>query len=82
MQLIGETDEEPPKQMQVVRNFSGDIHKELGLDNCEKIILKREKLVQSQNLILDFNGEIQELKQEKTCKYLRIEEVRAYNINK
>ena len=65
LQLIGETEEELQKQMQDVRTFSGDIHKELGLDNCAKIVLKREKLVQSQNLILDFNREIQEFEQEK-----------------
>jgi len=82
LQLIGETEEELQKQRQVVRTFSGDTHKELRLDNYAKIVLKREKLVQSQNLILDFNREMQELEQGKTCKYLRIEEVRAYNINK
>jgi len=82
LQLIGETEEELQKQMQVVRNFSDDIHKEFGLEKCAKSLLKRGKLVQSQNLILDFNREIQELEQGKTYKYLRIEELRAFNINK
>jgi hypothetical protein len=82
LQLIGETEEELQKQMQVVRTFSDDIHKEFGLEKCAKILLKRGKLVQSQNLTLDFNREIQELEQGKTHKYLRIEELRAFNINK
>jgi hypothetical protein len=41
--------------MQVVTNFSDDIHIEFGLAKCAQIILNKGKLVQSQNLILDFN---------------------------
>jgi len=66
LKLIGKKEEKQQKQMQVVRNVSDDIHRELGLDNCAKTVLKRGKLVHSQNLILDFNREIQELKQRKT----------------
>jgi hypothetical protein len=62
LKMIGKTEEELQKQVQVVRTFSNDIHMEFGLDNCAKIVLKRGKLVHSQNLILDFNREIQELK--------------------
>jgi hypothetical protein len=47
---------------------------EFGLDKCAKTVLKRRKLVHSQNLIFDFNTEIQELKQGKVCKYLGSEE--------
>ena len=46
---------------------------EYGLDKCAKTVLKRGKLVHSQNLILDFNREIHELEQGKTYKYLRTE---------
>jgi len=60
--------------MQVVRTFSDDTHIEFGHDKCVKIVLQREKLVQSHNLIHDFNREIQELEQGKTYKYLGIEE--------
>ena len=74
LKVIGETEEELQKQMQVARNFSDDIHKEFGLDKCAKIVLKRGKLVQSQNLILDFTREIQELEHGKTYKYLVTEE--------
>ena len=51
--------------MQVLRNYSDDIDMEFGLDKCAKTVLKRGKLVHSQNLILDFNREIQELEQGK-----------------
>ena len=50
------------------------MHTEFGLDKCAKIVLKGGKLVHSQNLILDFNKEIQELEQGKTYKYLGNEE--------
>jgi len=43
-------------------------------DKCAGIVLKREKLVQSQDLILDSNREIQDLEQGKTYQYLGIEE--------
>ena len=67
LKLMGKTEEELQKQMQVVRirNYSDDIDMEFGLDNCAKTVLKRGKLVHSQNLILDFNREIQELEQGK-----------------
>jgi len=60
--------------MQVVRNLSGVIHMEFGLDKCEITVLKRGKLVLSHNLILDFRREIRELEQGKANKYLEIEE--------
>jgi len=47
---------------------------EFGLENCTKITFKRGKLIQSQNLVIDINREIQELEQGKTYKYLGIEE--------
>ena len=54
LNLIGNTEEELQKHMQVVRTFSVDIHKEFGIDKCAKIVLKTGKLVHSQNLIPDF----------------------------
>jgi hypothetical protein len=48
--LIGETEEELQKHMKVVRIFTDDFHMEFGLDKCAKIVLKKGKLVQSQNL--------------------------------
>jgi hypothetical protein len=47
---------------------------DFGLDKCAKIVLKRGKLVHSQNLILNFNIEIQEFEQVKTYKYSGIQQ--------
>jgi hypothetical protein len=44
-------------------NCSDNIHKEFGTEKCAKILLKKEKLVLSQNLILDIYTEIQELEE-------------------
>ena len=46
--------------------FSDDIRTEFGLKNCAMIVLKKRQLVHSQNLVLGFNREIQELEQGKT----------------
>ena len=74
LKLIGRTEEELQKQKKVVTNFSDDIHMEFGLQSFAKIALKRGKLVHSQNLIFGFKGEIQDLEQGKTYRYLGIEE--------
>jgi hypothetical protein len=52
--------------MQIVKNFRNVIHMKFELDKCTKIVLKKEKLVHSQNLIFDIRREIQELKEGKT----------------
>jgi hypothetical protein len=54
----------------------------LDLKNVPKWNFKRGKLVHSQNLVIDINREIQEVEQGKTFKYLGIEKVKAYSINK
>jgi hypothetical protein len=56
---IGKTKEKLQTQMQVVRTFST----EFGLHKCAKVELNKATLIHSPNLILDFNIEIQELKQ-------------------
>ena len=52
LKLMGKTEEEIQIEMQVVRNFSNDVHMDFGLDKCAEIVVKRGKLVYSQNLIL------------------------------
>ena len=42
---MGKTEEEIQKEMQVIRNFSNDIHMDFGLENYAEIVLKRGKLV-------------------------------------
>jgi len=50
VKLTGKTEEELQKYMQIVRTFTDNIHMEFGLDKCAKIVLKKGKLVHSQNL--------------------------------
>ena len=74
LKLIAKSEEELQTQIQTVKTFSDDIHMQFGLEKCAKIAFKTGKLVHLQNLVIDINGEIQELEQGKTYKYLRIEE--------
>jgi Ni,Fe-hydrogenase III large subunit len=60
--------------MQVVRTFSDDILVEFGPDTFAKFVVQRGNLIQSQNLIHDFNSKIQEHAQVKTYMYLGTEE--------
>jgi len=68
LKLIAKSEEELQKQLQIVKNFSDDIHMEFGLEKCAKIAFKRGRLVHSINLVTDINREIQELEQGKTYK--------------
>jgi hypothetical protein len=74
VKLIAKSVEELRKQVQTVKTFSDDIHMDFGLQKCAKITFKKGKLIQSQNLVIDINREIQELEQGKTYKYLGNEE--------
>jgi hypothetical protein len=53
----------------------------IDLISVQRCTQERGTLVQSHNLILDFNRKIQEREQGKTYKYLGIKIVRAYNNN-
>jgi hypothetical protein len=61
LKAIRKTEEELQKQIQVVRTFSDDIHLEFELDKCAKIVFKKGKFNHSQNLIPEFNREIQKM---------------------
>jgi len=74
LKLIAKSEEELQKQIQRIKIFSDDINMEFGLEKCTKFTFKRGKLTHFQNLVIDTNREIQELEQEKTYKYLGIEE--------
>ena len=68
LKLIFKSEKELQKQIQTVKTFNDVIHMEFGLEKCAKIAFKRGKLVQSQNLVIDINREIQALEQVKTYK--------------
>ena len=71
LKLIAKSEEQLQKRVQTVKIFSDDIHMEYGLEKCAKIAFIRDKLVHSQNLVIDINREMQELEQGKTYKDLR-----------
>ena len=72
LKLIAKSEEELQKLIKTVKIFSDDINIEFGLAKCAKITFKRDKLTNSQNLVIDTNREIQELEHRKTYKYLGI----------
>ena len=74
LQLIGKTEEEVQKQMQAVRKISDGVRMEFGLEKCAKFVLRKRKLVHSQNLLLQFNTEKQKFEQGKAHIYLGTEE--------
>jgi len=74
LKLIAKSEEELQKQIQTVKNFSDDINMEFGLEKCAKIAFNKDKLVHSQNLVIDINREIQESEHGNTYKYLGIGE--------
>jgi hypothetical protein len=47
LKLLGKSEEELQKQIQMVTTFSDDVHMEFGLDQCAKIVFKKGKLVHS-----------------------------------
>jgi hypothetical protein len=42
LKLIGKTEEELQKQMQVVKTFSDNIHMGFGVDKCERLHSRKE----------------------------------------
>ena len=74
LKLIAKSEEELQKQIQTVKTFSDDVHMAFGIEKYAKVTVKRGKLIQAQNLMIDAAREIQELEQGKTNKYLGIEE--------
>ena len=57
LKLIRKTEEEVQKQLQAVRKINDDVRMEFGLEKCAKFVLRKRKLVHSQNLFLQFNRE-------------------------
>jgi hypothetical protein len=55
LKLIAKSEEELQRQIRTVKTFSDDIHMEFGLEQCANITLKGEKLISSQNLVIDNN---------------------------
>ena len=60
--------------LKTANTFSGGIGMTFGQDKCSKSIFIRKKLKYTTSIVLDMDTKIKELDQEKTYKYLSIEE--------
>ena len=73
LKLYSSNREETIKQIEIVKRFSNDICMEFGLDKCAFVLLKKGRRIESENI--EIEGDIiKELEQERTYKYLGIEE--------
>ncbi|XP_031559231.1 uncharacterized protein LOC116295530 [Actinia tenebrosa] len=60
--------------LHIVPNFNNDINMKFGLAKCVKATFKKGKLTKKSNIQIDIDTVIKELDQEKTYKYLGIDE--------
>ena len=73
LKLFASNKRESTRQMEVVKEFSLDIHMEFGLEKCAFLALRKGRKVDSENIIVD-QTIIKQLEQDSTYKYLGIEE--------
>ena len=74
LKTYAKNDDEQTGLLTIVKGFSDDIKMEFGLDKCAKATFKRGKLVNSENIVIDINTNVQDLEQEGTYKYLGVNE--------
>ena len=67
-------DEQLKKLLDIIKIFSDDIKMKFGLDKCAKATFIKGKLTKTSNIVLNQNTAIKELDQERTYKYLGINE--------
>jgi len=73
LKLFASNKEENIRKVDMVKRFSTDICMEFGLDKCAFLTLRKGRRINSENIIIDHTT-IKQLDQEKTYKYLGIEE--------
>ena len=74
LKLYGKNDKELDGLPCTIKTFSDDIDIELGLDECAKATFIRGRLTSTSEIKLNEDTSIRELHQEKTYKYLGIDE--------
>ena len=74
LKLYACSDYEVEGLLKTVKAFSDDIGMEFGLNKCAKTTFKHGKLESADNVVLDDESVINELKQEGTYKYLGVNE--------
>ncbi|KAL7634727.1 UNVERIFIED_CONTAM: hypothetical protein RMT77_015104 [Armadillidium vulgare] len=73
LKLYAPNRQEITKQIEVVKKFSKDICMEFGLEKCAFLTLKKGRRIESENITIE-EITIRQLEQEKTYKYLGVEE--------
>lgn len=63
LKLIAKNESELGQQILIVKKFSDDIRMEFGLDKCAKVMLKKGRYAQSENLQVGLDKHIQQLEQ-------------------
>ena len=74
LKLYAKSDRTLQEQLQLVHQFSTDIHMEFGLDKCAKLTIRKGKYFGAGAVELDDGVEIGEIADGQTYKYLGIEE--------
>jgi len=74
LKLFARNDNELTGLLDTVKKFSDDIGMQFGLDKCAKVTFIKGKIVKAENITLDVSTTIKELEQERTYKYLGIQE--------
>ena len=74
LKLYAKNDKELEGLLSTVKQFSDDIGMEFGLDKCAKASFIKGELSRTTAVELDIDTTIRELDQDKTCKYLGIDE--------
>ena len=74
IKLYADSDENLQKLIQIVHEYSNDIHMEFGLDKCAKCTLKKGVKAETDGFQLEDGSIIEDLQEDATYKYLGIEE--------
>ena len=74
LKLYAKTEEALKDMLTATNLFSTDIGMSFGIEKCAKVTLKKGKQIQAGNVTLDQDLVVQDLEQERSYKYLGIEE--------
>ena len=74
LKFFARNDNELTGLFDTVKKFSDDMGMQFGLDKCAKVTFIKGKIVKAENITLDVSTTIKELEQERTYKYLGIQE--------
>jgi hypothetical protein len=78
LKLIGRSEEELTKEIQIVKTLSNDINMKFGWEKCARICLKSGKVYRKQHMGKTMETEIKELDTMKAYNYFGVEE--SHNI--